>query len=62
MKLIDSNLNILALAFGQHGASVAYFEKGNLIKSLAVLNLERNNCIDEIDRIMHNLVENKLLA
>ena len=30
MKLIDSNLNILALAFGQHGASVAYFEKGNL--------------------------------
>ena len=30
MKIIDSDLNILALAFGSHGASVAYFEKGNL--------------------------------
>ena len=30
MKIIDSNLNILAIAFGTHGASVAYFEKGDL--------------------------------
>lgn len=30
MKIIDSNLNILALAFGTHGASVAYFEKGEI--------------------------------
>jgi carbamoyltransferase len=30
MKIIDSDLNILALAFGQHGASVAYFEKGKI--------------------------------
>jgi hypothetical protein len=42
--------------------SIPNEEKGNLIKSLAVLNLERNNCIDEIDRIMRNLVENKLKA
>lgn len=41
--------------------SIPNEEKGNLIKSLAILNLERNNCIDEIDKTLLNLVECKLI-
>jgi hypothetical protein len=31
-------------------------EKDNLVKMLAVLNLERNNCIDEIDNLFSRLI------
>lgn len=34
-------------------------EKDKVVKKLAVLNLERNKCIDEIDRTFKNIVENK---
>jgi hypothetical protein len=34
-------------------------EKDQLIKQLAVLNLERNNCIDAIDQYFKQLVETK---
>jgi hypothetical protein len=32
-------------------------EKNNVIKDLAVLNLERNNCIDELDRTFLSIVK-----
>lgn len=32
-------------------------EKDNVIKDLAVLNLERNNCIDELDRTFLSIVK-----
>ena len=34
-------------------------EKGNLIKSLAILNLERNQCIDQIDIEFSKLIQIK---
>jgi len=34
-------------------------EKGNLIKSLAILNLERNQCIDQIDIEFSRLIQIK---
>ncbi len=34
-------------------------EKDNVIKKLAVLNLERNQCIDKINRNLYNLVVNE---
>jgi len=34
-------------------------EKNNIVKMLAVLNLQRNNCIDAIDRKLFELIMNK---
>ena len=34
-------------------------QKGNLIKKLAVLNLERNNCIDAIDNYFKEIIVSK---
>jgi len=34
-------------------------EKNSIVKNLAVLNLERNNCIDEIDRLFQKMIEKK---
>lgn len=34
-------------------------EKDNLVKMLAILNLERNQCIDAIDISFYNLIANK---
>lgn len=34
-------------------------EKGSIVKMLAVLNLQRNKCIDEIDNKIKYLLENK---
>jgi hypothetical protein len=39
--------------------NVASTEKDDVIKQLAVLNLERNNCIDRINSLFINEVENK---
>lgn len=39
--------------------NVPVAEKDNLVKMLAVLNLERNKCIDTIDNCLKELVENK---
>jgi hypothetical protein len=39
--------------------NVAVPEKDNLVKMLAVLNLERNKCIDEIDKAFSKLVLEK---
>lgn len=40
-------------------ANVPVAEKDNLVKMLAVLNLERNKCIDEIDNCLKALVESR---
>jgi len=40
--------------------SVPLEEKNMVVKQLALLNLERNKCIDGIDRQFRNLVETKL--
>ena len=32
-------------------------EKDNVIKDLAVINLERNNCIDELDKTFQSIIE-----
>jgi hypothetical protein len=32
-------------------------KKGDVVKQLALLNLQRNNCIDEIDRLFRKMVE-----
>lgn len=37
-------------------ASIPIDEKDKLINQLAILNLERNNCIDEIDRLFKNKI------
>ena len=34
-------------------------EKNNVVKQLALLNLERTKCIDEIDRLLAELIKNK---
>lgn len=34
-------------------------EKDNLVKMLAILNLQRNKCIDQIDITFKNIMENK---
>jgi hypothetical protein len=39
--------------------SIPNDEKGNLIKSLAVLNLERNQCIDQIDIEFSKMIQRK---
>ena len=39
--------------------NVPIAEKDNLVKMLAVLNLERNKCIDAIDTGFYNLIANK---
>ena len=39
--------------------NVPVSEKDNLVKMLAVLNLERNKCIDAIDTNLYNLISNK---
>ena len=35
-------------------------EKDTVVKQLALLNLERNKCIDQIDRQFHHLVYNNV--
>jgi hypothetical protein len=32
-------------------------EKDNVIKDLAIVNLERNNCIDELDKTFQSIIE-----
>ncbi len=39
--------------------NVAVTEKDKIVKNLAILNLERNNCIDAIDRTFLDLIKNK---
>jgi len=39
--------------------NVPVAEKDNLVKMLAVLNLQRNQCIDAIDTNFYNLISNK---
>ena len=34
-------------------------EKNNVVKSIAVLNLERNHCIDNINNLVYKLIEKK---
>lgn len=38
--------------------AVPVAEKDGVIKELAILNLERNNCIDEIDKLFVSLIKN----
>lgn len=40
--------------------NVPVAEKDNLVKSLAVLNLQRNKCIDAIDLEFHKLITSKI--
>ena len=35
-------------------------EKDNVVKDLAIINLERNNCIDELDKKFQSMVEKTL--
>lgn len=59
-QLADVNCNLWhEVEKGYNLENVPAGEKDKLIKTLAVLNLERNNCIDAIDRYFKELVEKK---
>ena len=48
---------ILALDCGTQSVRAMLFDfKGNLIHKLAILNLERNSCIDKIDSTFSKLI------
>jgi hypothetical protein len=62
---IISNLSLVNINLWHEQEKVYDFEKvpnddkNNVVKQLAVLNLQRNKCIEQIDSLLVNLIKNK---